>query len=136
MIAGVVEALKIMDMAYTVDDPNHIPYVGIDEFAVSMKQLRDGYCDQIAVHSPWEESEAATRCFLAYACCGLPVPKEVILTSAPITLENVDFVRFGSPYVWGEMMMNYPDADDWPLLEYDPEFNVPTPTVDMKEAGY
>ena len=134
MVAGVVEALRMLDRLYPVGDPNHIPYVAIDEFGISMKHLRDGYCDSIAVHSPWEESEAATMAFFMYACCGMDVPSEVILTSEPITLENADAVRFGSPLVWGEMMLEYPDANDWPLLEYPPEYGIIIPTADMKPS--
>lgn len=136
MVAGVVEALRVLGKLETIDHADHIPYVGIDEFPASMALLREGYCDSVAIHSPWECAEAATMAFFMYTCCGLPVPELINFTSEAITLENVDFVRFGAPYVWGEMMTNYPDADDWPLLEFPDEYGVTIPTVDMKKAGY
>jgi ABC-type sugar transport system substrate-binding protein len=136
MIAGVCEALKVMDLAKPLDDPEHIAYVGIDCFGPSMDQVRAGFCDGIAVHSPWEEMDALTKAALLYVCCGVPVPKLVNFDSYLITIDNMDAVRFGAPMVWGDMFTAYPDPDDWPLLDLPEKYGVPIPTVDMKQPGY
>ncbi len=101
-----------------------------------MELVRQGFCDGVAVHSPWEEADACVKCMLLYTACGLPVPEVVMFDSYIITLENADSVRFGAPLVWGEMMDQYPNEDDWPILDLPAEYGVVTPTVDMKQEGY
>jgi len=136
MIPGVVEALRNLKRLYPIDHPKHIPYVGIDCFPVSMQHLRDGYCDGIAVHSPWEEMDAAVTAALLHVCCGREVPKVTNFNSFLLTQENIENVRFGAPYVWGDMWNKVPDFDKWPKLEYPDKYNLPVPTRDMKKAGF
>jgi ABC-type sugar transport system substrate-binding protein len=136
MVPGVVEALRAIKRLYPIDHPEHVPYVGIDCFPVAMEHLRNGFCDGIAVHSPWEEADAAFKCAMLKVCCGLDVPKLVNFDSYLITRDNIDSVRFGAPAVWGDMWSKYPDFDEWPVLEIDPKYGVPTPTVKMKKPGY
>jgi len=136
MIPGVVEALRVLNKLHPVGHPDHIPYVGIDCFPVAMEHLRNGFCDGIAVHSPWEEADAALKCALLHEACGQSVPKLVNFTSYLITQENIDKVRFGAPAVWGDMWKKFPNFDDWPILQIDAEYGVPIPTREMKKSGY
>lgn len=136
MVPGVVEAFRNLGKLYPVGDPKHIPYVGIDCFPVAMQHLRAGYADGIAVHSPWEETDAAVKCALLKVACGLDVPKLVNFDSFLITLENVNAVRFGAPAVWGDMWNKFPNFDDWPILDLPEKYGVPIPTRAMKKPGY
>ena len=82
------------------------------------------------------EKKQILKCALLHVCCGLEVPKLVNFTSYLLTLENIDRVRFGAPAVWGDMWSKFPNFDDWPVLDIDPEYGVPIPTRDMKKPGY
>jgi len=138
MVPGVVEALRVQRRLFPVDHTDHVPYVGIDEFPVAMEHVRSGYCDGVAVHSPWEEMDAAVKCAFIYTCCGQKdmVPKTVMFDSFLITRENADKVRFGAPAVWGDMWKKSPNFDDWPVLNLDAKYKVPIPTVKMKKPGF
>jgi ABC-type sugar transport system substrate-binding protein len=132
MVSGVIEALSTLGMLYERGDPNHIPVYGIDAFPSTMELIRNGFADGVAVHSPWEEADASIKCALLYVCLGQEVPEVVMFSSFLINIDNADAVRYGAPLVWGEMMDQYPDYKDWPILDLPAEFGVPIPTVDMR----
>jgi len=136
MVSGVIEAFRTLGILYPIGDPNHIPVLGIDEFPATMDLIREGYCDGTAVHSPWEEIDAMVKQALLYVCCGQQIPAVVMFDSFLMTQENIDTVRFGAPLVWGDLMMEEPDWDQWPILDLPDKYGVPVPTVDMKQPGY
>jgi ribose transport system substrate-binding protein len=134
MISGTKQALDSLDRLETVGQPGHVLWVGCDECPVAVGTLRAGYTDGIASHSPWEIMDGACKAMLTYVCCGRDVPEIVTYDTRIVTPANIDDVpRWGAPLVWGDMFNDYPDFADWPTLDI-PE--LPTPTEDMKQAGY
>lgn len=137
MVQGVTEALGSIDRLYPAGDPNHVYQLSCDEDPGSCTNIRLAYLDGAALHSPWEEGDAAMKAMLTYVCLGLPVPREQVFDSFVIDTENIDDSgRYGAPMVWGEMMQQVTDFNAWPVLEGYPEGFIETPTADMKQAGY
>jgi len=136
MLGGAIEGLRTIDRLYPVGNPDHVVALGIDELPDTLNAIRDGYADGCSAHSPWEECDAVTRAMLAYACCGLAVPSDVVFTSYFVDNSNIDDPRWGAPAIWGDQFQNEPNFDQWPILDFPAEYGIITPTVDMKESGY
>jgi len=78
-------------------------------------------------------TDTGIKSMLTYVCTGQSVPKLVVIPSFFVDLEKVGQGRWGASMVWGDMLTNVPNADDWPIL--DNPF-IETPTRDMKLSGY
>jgi len=133
MGGGVIEALRQLDRLYPAGDPNHIPFVAIDESPATCTAIKDGYVDMVAAHSPWDEWTISSYALLNYVCLGKAIPqKDLLIPSYPITKDTLYEPLYGdgkAPAVWGEMYNMEPDYSKWPILTYENEGWMPTPSV-------
>lgn len=132
MVQGVVEAFRSLGILYSVGDPKHIPFFGIDDDAGACKAIRSKYCDGVTSHSPHENMDVVTKALLTKVCCGRDIPKKVLIPGHWVTLENLDNPQYGAEKTWGEMPLD--DFARWGIL--DMSHIIATPTADMKLAGY
>jgi ABC-type sugar transport system substrate-binding protein len=132
---GAAFGLERINRYFPADHPDHVYFVAFDTIPELMDDLRGTYIDGLADHSPWENSEIGARCLLTYCCLGMPVPAEISLPCPFFTSENCDEGQFGQPMLWGDMLNEYPDYDDWPLMAGLDSY-IAVPTVAQKKAGY
>jgi len=133
MGGGVIEAFRQLGKLYPAGDPNHIPFVAIDDVPATCTAIKEGYVDMVAAHNPWDEYTLATYALMNYVCLGKDIPqKDLFLPSYPITKDTLYKPLYGdgrAPAVWGEMYNMEPDYSKWPILTYEDEGWMPTPSV-------
>jgi len=127
-----VESLGMLDRLYPVGHPDHFYHLTCDDGPGEIAAVRDGWCDGASSHSPHEEGDCMCKAMLANLCCGLEVPKLVMLDSYLVTAENVDNPRYNAVIPWGDLTREGP----WRVLDLPSEFGIVTPTTDMKMPGY
>ena len=125
MVPGALEALRTMGRLHPVGDPNHVVYATIADFPSACDNIRDGYLDGLGSDSPWEMTDTGIKSMLTYVCTGQSVPKLVVIPSFFVDSEKVGQGRWGASMVWGDMVTNVPNADDWPILD-NPFIETPT----------
>lgn len=133
---GAVEALRTIGRLYPVGDPRHVPIFGTGEFPTAVDYIREGYIDGVAAHSPWEVVDAMVKTMLLNTACGLPVARYTELQTYLVMKEDLNSPRWGQTRVWGDMVRENVNFDEWPLLDLPAEYGIVTPTVDMKRPGY
>ena len=133
MGGGVIEAFRTLGRLYPVGDPNHVPFVTIDDVPATCTGIKDDIVDMCAVHSPWDEYTLATYVLLDSVCLGMTnLQKDIYLASYPVTKDTLYQPKYGdgrAPAVWGEMYNIEPDYNEWPILTYENEGWWPTPSV-------
>jgi ABC-type sugar transport system substrate-binding protein len=101
--------------------------------APALDLIKEGYVDGLSDVDAWALIDHNVKATLLSVCCGLDVPKHVDIPVAFYTKDNVETPRWGAPLVWGYMVKEYPNFDDWPVLDSG---ILDIPTVAMKKAGY
>jgi len=117
MTIGITESLRTLGKLYPIGDPRHIPIITMDEVPSVLDHMREGFVDGTSAHSPWEEGDAVAKVALMKVCLGLDVPKEIIMDTYMVTVENMDQSRWGAPAIWGDMLRQEPNFNKWPILD-------------------
>jgi ABC-type sugar transport system substrate-binding protein len=89
MTIGITESLRTLGKLYPIGDPRHIPIITMDEVPSVLDHMREG----------------------------LDVPKEIIMDTYMVTVENMDQSRWGAPAIWGDMLRQEPNFNKWPILD-------------------
>jgi ABC-type sugar transport system substrate-binding protein len=133
MSTGVIEGLRQIGRLFERGHPDHVYVLAGCAQAPALQLIRDGYVDGLTDVDSWGLIDPNIKAALNYTCLGQPVPKKIDVPVAFYTIENVDTPRWGAPHVWGDMVREVPDFDDWPLLDSG---LIETPTADKKMPGY
>lgn len=126
MTIGITEALRTLGKLYPIGHPNHIPIITMDEVPSVLDHMREGLVDGTSAHSPWEEGDGVAKLALRSVCLGESVPKEIIMDTYMVTVENMDQPRWGAPAIWGDMLRQEPNPHRWVILD--------CPYIDTPEA--
>jgi len=127
------EAYRNMGIMFPVGDPEHRYYLACDDFPEALDDIEAGWMDGVSSHSPWMSEDGATKAVLLSLCCGVTPPFNVVWPSEWIHAGYLDQKLYGAEYGWANMMRNYPDWADWPVLEA-PDI-IPTPTVELRKEN-
>jgi len=127
MYDGIIQGLKNLGRYYPIGDPNHVVYVGNEEFPSVCEALRGGYMDGLATNSCYAVADGGVKQMLWTVCLGQTVPKTVLLPMLEVNQDNVDISPFGAPGRWGDMLGIEPNPQIWPVLDMT-DYGIMTPT--------
>jgi len=127
MYDGIIQALQNLGRYYPIGDPNHVVFVGNEEFPSVCKALREGYMDGLATNSCYAVADGGVKQMLWTVCLGQTVPKTVLLPMLEVNQDNVSISPFGAPGRWGDMLGIEPNPQLWPILDMT-DYGIMTPT--------
>ena len=131
MYDGIIQALQNLGRYYPKDHPDHVVFVGNEEFPSVCKALREGYMDGLATNSCYATGDGGVKQLLWNVCLGQQVPKQTLLPMLEVNQDNVDVSPFGAPARWGDMLGIEPNPQLWPILDMS-GYGIMTPTYQPK----
>jgi simple sugar transport system substrate-binding protein len=130
MFDGTIQALQALGRYYPRGNPDHVMWVGCDDYPAAVETLREGYLDAIGQNSPWAMGDISAKAMLTIVCLGQSLPDLLSLPMTAVTPENVDESPYGAECRWGDMLMREPDLTKWPILNLE-EFGIMTPSYEQ-----
>lgn len=123
MAFGAAEGLRTIEKLYPVGDPNHIFFVGNDEFQPVCELIEDGWVDGVVSHSPYKELTTCVKVMFTNVILGEEVPDKIIIPSVIVSSDDVGTEVWD--LTWGNIMRRGTPFDELPVGDWG---IFPTPT--------